>query len=79
VPLDELTINNSTQFMRGPVSSRTHMPESNNFPGGPDQIMTSEGRKWLEIVQVVSKPFMILKLHCGIVHRGMVIRLVFVD
>ena len=73
VPLNELTINNSTEFIRGPLSSKTHMPESNNFTDGPDQIMKSERKKWLEIVQVVCKPFMILKLHCGIVHRGMVI------
>jgi len=70
IPLNELTIQNSTQFIRGPLSKSTRMPESNNFPLGPNGIMKSEGKKWLEVVQIVCKPFMILKLHCSIVHRG---------
>jgi hypothetical protein len=70
VPLHELTIHNSTQFIRGPLSLLTPMPESNNFLQGPTEIMKSEGKKFLEVTQLICKPFMILKLHCGIVHRG---------
>lgn len=68
VPLNELTIHNSTQFIRGPY--RSIMPESNNFPGGPAEIMKNESKKWLEVAQLVCKPFMILKLYCSTVHRG---------
>ena len=45
------------------------MPESNNF-AGPNELMCVEGKKWLEVCQIVCKPFMILKMYSSVVHRG---------
>ena len=71
-------VHNSTQFIRGPVSPKIVMPESNNF-AGPNELMRDEGKKWLEVCQIVCKPFMILKMHSSVVHRGRKNKIVFLS
>ena len=59
IPLTETTINNSTQFVRGPLKSK--MPESNYFPD-PSIVMSMEEQSFMEICQVITKSFNILKI-----------------
>jgi hypothetical protein len=74
VPMCELSINNSTQFIRGamPCLERDDLTTgSYNYKGGPNEFMNKTSKKWLEVSQVVCKAFMILKMHSGVVHRGL--------
>ena len=71
VPMCELTIRNSTHFIRGPIKNMpANEKGSYNFSGGPNELMKLAGKEFLEVCQLVSKSFMILKLHTGVVHRG---------
>ena len=71
VPMCELSIKNATQFIRGPMSRIEPNSEgSYNLEGGPNELRRRVGKNWLEVSQVVCKSFMILKMHCAVVHRG---------
>ncbi len=71
VPMCELSMKNSTQFIRGPMTRiAPNSAGSYNLVGGPNELRRQEGKKWFEICQVVCKSFMILKMHSGVVHRG---------
>jgi hypothetical protein len=70
VPMHELTIHNSTQFVRGNIEaseSKKRLLHDADF--GPNKLMKSEKKMWLEVCQVVCEPFMLLKMH-NIAHRG---------
>ena len=71
IPMCELSIKNSTQFIRGPMTRiAPNLAGSYNLEGGPNELRRREAKKWLEICQVVCQSFMVLKMHSAIVHRG---------
>jgi hypothetical protein len=72
VPLDNMTMLNSTQFIRGPYTNKKSTTEMGYylFKEGPNEVMQSDNRKWIELGQVICKSFTILKLYSGVVHRG---------
>jgi len=67
VPMTEVTPKNGTQFIRGTL--KTDMPANNYFPE-PNEVMRLEGANHMEICQVISKPYTLLKLYPGTCHRG---------
>jgi phosphatidylglycerophosphate synthase len=67
IPMTRTTDKNATQFIENRLKSE--MPESNYFPA-PAELMNDEGRVTLKVSQVISDPFVILKLYPGTCHRG---------
>lgn len=77
VPMNELTIHNSTQFVRGNIEAyESKMRLLNDGDFGPNKLMKSEKRMWLEVCQVVCEPFMLLKMH-NIAHKGIKLEYLF--
>ena len=71
VPMTQDTTNNATQFMRtpnGPALS-FQKDEDQNYPP-PHQLLQKEETTHVEITQVISEPFSILKLMPNVIHRG---------
>ncbi len=67
IPLTPVTQKNATQFIENILKSE--MSESNYFPP-PAQLLEKEDRLTLKVSQVVSAPFVIMKLQPGTCHRG---------
>lgn len=67
IPMTAVTHRNTTQFLRGELEME--MPPSQYYPE-PHQLLEIEKGPALEVSQVVCKPFSILKLFPGVVHRG---------
>ena len=72
IPLSELTLKNATQFIRGPLNYvRTHNIETGiTFFPEPNVLMDLEKANHLEVCQIVSKPFNLLKMYPCILHHG---------
>jgi len=68
IPLTEVTTLNATQYIKTPLKN-ARMDELNNF-GTIEEIMEKEGVDALEIGQMVSKPFRLMKMHSFTPHRG---------
>jgi len=70
VNMHELSIHNSPQFVPGVLNEPESKQRLNtDLDFGPNKLMRSEKRKWLNVCQLVCEPFMILKMH-NIAHRG---------
>jgi phosphatidylglycerophosphate synthase len=73
VPMTKLTHRNATQFIRHPGGSMTALyPDESGKQvyADPHELLASEKTNYLEVSQVVSEPFVVLKLFPGCVHRG---------
>lgn len=68
IPMTVVTHRNATQFVRGALR-RVGMPPSNYFPD-PHELFDGEGVSHMEVSQIISKPFTILKLAPSVLHRG---------
>jgi hypothetical protein len=68
VPLTRVSLLNATQFIRQPLS-RARLNESAEF-GTLEDILDAEGCDAVEVTQLVSRPFTLLRLLPGTPHRG---------
>jgi len=67
IPMTPVTHKNATQFIEQRI--KTPMPESNYFEP-PYKLMKNEGRSMIKVSQVVTDPFVVLKLFPSTCHRG---------
>mmetsp|Transcript_3013 Transcript_3013/g.4592 ORF Transcript_3013/g.4592 Transcript_3013/m.4592 type:complete len:446 (+) Transcript_3013:155-1492(+) len=69
IPMTMMTQQNATQFVRhpdGPIKS----PTEDLYFGEPHTLFSAEKTDHLEVCQVVTEPYSILKLFPGCIHRG---------
>lgn len=79
IPMTRDTTNNATQFIRLPHgAAKTFQDDENSeykidhnqsYPP-PHQLLECEGTTHMEVTQVISEPFSILKLMPNVIHRG---------
>ena len=72
IPMTPVTENNSTQYLRHPggkMKVNEEDEKEQNYPT-PDQMMDQQGAPYLEVCQPIVRPFSILKMEPGTVHRG---------
>lgn len=70
------TTKNATQFVRfEPISKPTKgAHEYNRFGATDTELLEREGLDYMEVIQVVCKPYMVLKMGENTVHRGIMNR-----
>ena len=69
IPMVPTTTTNATQFLRHPNGKFILDDEEMEYPD-PHLMLDSQGIDHLEVVQIISKPFVVLKLHPSGIHRG---------
>lgn len=69
IPLTKTTTLNATQYIKTPLSC-SRMDRNNNFGDTPESIMIKENVGSIEIAQMTSLPFAMLKMHPFTPHRG---------
>ena len=72
VNLDYLTSLNSTQFFREPLQHHTKLSlrGAKEYGSSEREILDRENREFIEVSQMLCKPFNILLCKPGTVHRG---------
>jgi phosphatidylglycerophosphate synthase len=72
IPLTPVTVNNSTQYLRHPhgrMKINADDENEQNYPS-PETMLDEQQVDYLELCQPIVRPFSILKLAPGTVHRG---------
>lgn len=72
IPMTLVTEKNGTQYLRhpsGPMKINEDDEKDQNYPS-PDKMLDEQKADYLEVCQPIVRPFSILKMSSGTVHRG---------